>query len=253
MNQRFAEMENSITPASDVATISANLKDLNIDSDKQNQSSEDDEDSEEDESSEEILFRPPGYVEPETKVEEPKSNGGMFKLPANLVPEAPKQPKPKCLVVIDAPNVARKHGNKLFSTKGISICAEYWQQRGHEVVAFLPEHYVSSKPTAGNTITLDQYFPKVDDMGLIEKLERAGILFYTPPQDYDDSYCIQHAKTNNGVIVTNDLYRDHIEKTPDNMKRKERNWIRNHCISFTFVKDQFLPNPDFKFPKICGS
>ena len=25
-------------------------------------------------------------------------------------------------------------------------------------------------------------------------------------------------------------------------------WIRSHCISFTFAGDEFLPNPDFQFP-----
>lgn len=25
-------------------------------------------------------------------------------------------------------------------------------------------------------------------------------------------------------------------------------WLRSHCISFTFVGDEFLPNPDFVFP-----
>jgi hypothetical protein len=24
-------------------------------------------------------------------------------------------------------------------------------------------------------------------------------------------------------------------------------WLREHCISFTFAKNEFLPNPDFAF------
>ena len=50
-----------------------------------------------------------------------------------------------------------------------------------------------------------------------------------------------------GVIVTNDLYRDHVEKHNGD-RRKLRHWLKTHCISYTFVLDDFLPNPDFKFP-----
>jgi hypothetical protein len=67
----------------------------------------------------------------------------------------------------------------------------------------------------------------------------------TPPQDYDDSYCIQYAKKFNAYIVTNDKFRDYIEKiegTPQ--KNKERKWLRDHSISYTFHGDEFLANPD---------
>ena len=32
-------------------------------------------------------------------------------------------------------------------------------------------------------------------------------------------------------------------------KRARREWVRSHCISYTFVGDEFVPNPDFMFPK----
>jgi hypothetical protein len=31
------------------------------------------------------------------------------------------------------------------------------------------------------------------------------------------------------------------------MKSKERKWLADHLISFTFHNDEFLPNPDSKF------
>jgi len=156
----------------------------------------------------------------------------------------------KCLVVIDAPNVAMKHGNRNFSTKGIMLCVQYYKQRGHEVVAFLPEHYVNGKKTPGvNGVTISDYYnPKVDDMNIINQLVRDEILFFTPPQDYDDSYCIEYAKQNGGIIVTNDMYRDHINQFNEPQRGRVKRWIREHVCSFTFVKDTFLPNPDFKLP-----
>ena len=66
----------------------------------------------------------------------------------------------------------------------------------------------------------------------VETLHKLGMV-KTPAQDYDDSYCIQYARTNNAFIVTNDKYRDYLQKvqvTPsmnsaDQVKR-ERAWIK---------------------------
>jgi hypothetical protein len=59
--------------------------------------------------------------------------------------------------------------------------------------------------------------------------------------------------------VTNDKFRDYIRKIeanpstnePESIKR-ERQWLKQHCVSFTFKSDEFLANPDSslfqKFP-----
>ena len=49
-------------------------------------------------------------------------------------------------------------------------------------------------------------------------------------------------------MVTNDMFKDHIEKafSPE-QKAERRDWVKLHCISFTFVGDEFIPNPDFRF------
>jgi len=36
----------------------------------------------------------------------------------------------------------------------------------------------------------------------------------------------------------------------DRVKYDTKKWIRDHCISYTFVRDEFLPNPNFKFPPL---
>jgi hypothetical protein len=43
-----------------------------------------------------------------------------------------------------------------------------------------------------------------------------------------------------------------VNKLDGQTKAKARHWIRTHSISFTFVKDEFLPNPDFTFPQNFG-
>jgi hypothetical protein len=84
-----------------------------------------------------------------------------------------------------------------------------------------------------------------DNVGLLNTLATKGFIVKTPPQDYDDSYCIQYAKRQNAFIVTNDKFRDFVLKSKDD-KVKEQRWIKDHSISFTFNTDEFLPNPDSK-------
>lgn len=46
-----------------------------------------------------------------------------------------------------------------------------------------------------------------DDITLLRQLISQGLVVGTPPQDYDDSYCITYARLKDGYVVTNDLYR----------------------------------------------
>ena len=50
-------------------------------------------------------------------------------------------------------------------------------------------------------------------------------------------------------MVTNDQYRDHVAAIVDDRAEREaqRAWTKSRLISFTFVKDHFLPNPTFAF------
>lgn len=63
----------------------------------------------------------------------------------------------------------------------------------------------------------------------------------TPPQDYDDSYCIKYAHKHGGFVVTNDKYRD------CGIEGVTRDWLKSHLMTFAFVNDEFIPNPDFRF------
>ena len=84
-----------------------------------------------------------------------------------------------------------------------------------------------------------------DDVGYLETLVEKGILVKTPPQDYDDSYCIAYAKAKDGFIVTNDMFRDHFKQK--NLAEDEIKQMKKRLISFTFHQDEFLPCPDAHF------
>ena len=57
----------------------------------------------------------------------------------------------------------------------------------------------------------------------------------------------------NAFIVTNDKFGDYLRKLKinpnsndqDSIKR-ERNWLKQHTVTFTFKGDEFLTNPDSK-------
>ena len=90
-------------------------------------------------------------------------------------------------------------------------------------------------------------------MPRLQRLEAAQQLVLTPPQDYDDSYCISYARTHGGCVMSNDLYRDQLEMQQKRGDTSQavgamRAWLRSHVISFTFLGDELLPNPDFNFP-----
>ncbi len=147
-----------------------------------------------------------------------------------------------------------RHGkNAKFSVLGIQIVVEYWQKNGHQVICFLPD-YLFNYDQVNQKKRLQQLNIKEfkasqmpDNVGLLHKLADKGIIIKTPPQDYDDSYSIQYAKKFNAFIVTNDKFRDFIEKQLGNQEKlKERKWIKDHSISYTFNDVEFLPNPDSK-------
>lgn len=154
------------------------------------------------------------------------------------------------MIILDASNIAMRHGhNSFFSVKGIQLVAHYWKMNGHQLVCFLPDYLFSYDQVALkkklNNMNIKEFKASQmpDNVALLNKLaEKGGYIVKTPPQDYDDSYCIQYAKRQNAYMVTNDKFRDYVAKSED--KKKEQRWIKDHSISFTFNGDEFLPNPD---------
>ena len=112
-----------------------------------------------------------------------------------------------------------RHGkDRFFSTKGIQIAIQWWEKNGHKVICFLPEYLfnyeeVSKKKklqTLGIKTSKAAQMP--DSVTTLHKLASQGTMVKTPASDYDDSYCIQYARQSNAFIVTNDKYRDYLQK-----------------------------------------
>ena len=162
----------------------------------------------------------------------------------------PKKEKP--LIVLDASNIAMRHGEQkgIYSTKGIKIAIDFFTKNEHKVISFLPDYLFKEKDPLKH-IGKKRVLP--DDLPYLYGLVSKGLVVKSPPQDYDDSYCIQYAKKHDAFIVSNDMFRDYIENIKDKTEREtEKKWRDIKCISFTFSGDEFLPNPDAAFFKQFG-
>ncbi|XXQ30571.1 RNase NYN domain-containing protein [Plasmodiophora brassicae] len=160
------------------------------------------------------------------------------------------------LVVLDVPNICMKHGkDRSFSCKGLALAVHYFRARGLRVHAFVPENCIDYEKVANlkRLGRLEGWSTKAsampDDVGLLRVHYATGTIIATPQGDYDDSYTIEHARRNSGIVISNDRFRDASQKQAVALEsRVLAAWIRSNVCSFAFAGDQFIPNPDFVWP-----
>ncbi|XP_004404133.1 PREDICTED: probable ribonuclease ZC3H12D [Odobenus rosmarus divergens] len=142
-------------------------------------------------------------------------------------------------IVIDGSNVAMSHGNKeAFSCRGIQLAVDWFRDRGHTYIkVFVPSW--RKDPPRSDTPIREQH--------VLEVLEKQAVLVYTPSRKvngkrvvcYDDRYIVKVAYELDGVIVSNDNYRDLQSENP------EWKWfIEQRLLMFSFVNDRFMPPDD---------
>lgn len=142
-------------------------------------------------------------------------------------------------VVIDGSNVAMSHGNKeIFSCRGIRICVDWFRARGHnEITVFVPKwRKEASRPD--NPIA---------EQEILGELERDRLLVFTPSRlvggkrmvCYDDRYILKLAAEVDGIVVSNDNYRDLAQENPE-----FRRVVEERILMYSFVNDRFMPPDD---------
>ncbi|TSO15197.1 Endoribonuclease ZC3H12A [Bagarius yarrelli] len=142
-------------------------------------------------------------------------------------------------VVIDGSNVAISHGNKkVFSCRGIQLAVQWFWDRGiRDITVFVPLwRKEQSRPEA-----------PITDQRILDELERRNILVYTPSRCvngkrvvcYDDRYIVKLAYNSDGIIVSNDNYRDLQLEKPEWKK-----FIEKRLLMYTFANDIFMPPDD---------
>lgn len=158
------------------------------------------------------------------------------------IPEEVKTLTEKCMIVIDGSNVAYKHSveKKEFSVKGLSICIDYFKKRGHDVKVVIPEFRMK--------------IGKSTDPETIKVLYSQGIVILTPNKSYDDRFVLDIAIEFNGVVISNDKFRDIINESEGNSTIKTnlktflincifsayKNLIESRVIGYTWCNDVFM-------------
>ncbi|XP_045699328.1 probable ribonuclease ZC3H12D isoform X1 [Phyllostomus hastatus] len=142
-------------------------------------------------------------------------------------------------IVIDGSNVAMSHGNKeAFSCRGIQLAVDWFRERGHTYIKVFVPSWRKEPPRADTPIR---------EQHVLEELERQEVLVYTPSRKvngkrvvcYDDRYIVKVAYEWDGIIVSNDNYRDLQSENP------EWKWfIEQRLLMFSFVNDRFMPPDD---------
>ncbi|XP_043840383.1 protein KHNYN isoform X2 [Dromiciops gliroides] len=108
-------------------------------------------------------------------------------------------------VIIDGSNIAMIHGlQHFFSCRGIALAVQYFWDRGHrEITVFVPQWRLRKDS-------------KVKERHFLTKLQSLSLLSVTPSRivegkritSYDDRFMVKLAEETDGIIVSNDQFRD---------------------------------------------
>ncbi|XP_070621044.1 endoribonuclease ZC3H12A [Erythrolamprus reginae] len=142
-------------------------------------------------------------------------------------------------IVIDGSNVAMSHGDKgTFSCRGIQLAVTWFLVRGHKDVTVFVPSWRKEQPRSEVTIT---------DQHILHDLEKKNILVFTPSRRvagkrvvcYDDRFIVKLAWQSDGIVVSNDVYRDLQAERPEWKK-----FIEERLLMYSFVNDKFMPPDD---------
>ncbi|KFP69687.1 Ribonuclease ZC3H12A, partial [Acanthisitta chloris] len=131
------------------------------------------------------------------------------------------------------------HGNKeVFSCRGILLAVQWFWDRGHKDITVFVPSWRKEQPRPDVLIT---------DQHILRDLEKKKILVFTPSRRvggkrvvcYDDRFIVKLAHESDGVVVSNDTYRDLQNERPEWKK-----FIEERLLMYSFVNDKFMPPDD---------
>ncbi|XP_060948943.1 ribonuclease ZC3H12A [Limanda limanda] len=176
--------------------------------------------------------------------EDPQAGGPTLQLPVTVSTpptreESSEDEDALRPIVIDGSNVAMSHGNKeVFSCLGIQLSVNFFLDRGHTNVTVFVPLWRKEQPRPDVPIT---------DQHILLDLERRKILVFTPSRRVagkrvvcnDDCFIVKLGYESDGIIVSNDMYRDLQGDKPE-WKR----FIEDRLLMYSFVNNKFMPPDD---------
>ena len=123
-------------------------------------------------------------------------------------------------------------------TEGLFIVYDWFARRGHEVLIILPQSRKSKLMAEG----------RKEEVAKLDDLEKSGILFYSPSRKtntrswdcYDDIFIVDIAARKQGIVVSNDNYRDVLKLRNKGFNEQ----IKNRTLGFMLCGGMFIPPQD---------
>jgi Zc3h12a-like Ribonuclease NYN domain len=167
-----------------------------------------------------------------------------------MVSEQPSERK-KTFVVLDCANIGWAHGENHFSSEGIRIALAFFARYNVDIAAFIPSSYLKRKPSNGSK---GNSVMETDDWEQLAVLVRTGDVTVVPAGDHDDVYILSFARSNNGFIVSNDFFADHITGIEEkSIQKSMKLWLNVNRCGFTFMKNaSFMINPGNVLSTVLG-
>jgi hypothetical protein len=166
---------------------------------------------------------------------------------AEMVNDAPNE-RAVPLVVLDCANIGWNFAVNAFDARGVELAISYFHRQNIDVVAFIPASYLRAKPrqihgavqpVRGNAMML------TEEVEMLTSLVQQKLLTTVPSGDSDDAYILNYARDNNGFVISNDLFHDHLNSLEvEGVRRSMRVWLQEHRCGYTFTnKSEFVFNP----------
>lgn len=178
-------------------------------------------------------YRPPSL---RTRPSITSAQNSLQTATANQPPTTATKPR----VVIDGQNVAYSYGGgkNRFRAKGIEVVLDYYRSMGITAVAMVPRNKVDTRAKICNDRV-------ADDPELLMRLADADLVAFTPAGVHDDHFLLSYAMQKQIDIISNDRFQKEISEqdTPADT-RNLQGFLREHLIPYTFVQDDFVPNPN---------
>lgn len=142
----------------------------------------------------------------------------------------------KVLIVLDCANIGWEYGIDSFSVLGMQLAMDYLMAMEVDIKAFLPASYMRKNGRRA--------FNPSEDVSLLDKLTADRTLCVVPSGDSDDAYILNYARENNGFVVSNDQYRDHISSLSNpSVQLSMRMWLQENRCGYSFSGSDFVLNP----------
>ncbi|ANQ07233.1 Uncharacterized protein PCOAH_00016560 [Plasmodium coatneyi] len=171
------------------------------------------------------------------------------------------------MVILDGKNIGTRYQDnykKYFDPFRIKVVLDYYKIRKYEVKIVIPEEYVMHErddhldkkiPNRGyyhlqvhNSSEVPDFILTGNDLLFFQNLHILGCLIIHPLESYY-AFCVHLVQRWNSCFVTNVTLSELNMKVREFDKPPLKN-IGAHFISYTFLGDEFLPNPTFRWPTI---